>query len=123
MRKRLTSYSKYLNTKYERTGGIFDGKFKSTHMESDPQAKYNFSYIHLNPIKLIDEHWKEMGIKDYKKAKKFLGEHKWSSYLDYKGIARPENKILDKKDFPDYFEDIKDFDNEIKDWLKFSEKE
>lgn len=115
------AYVQYFNTKYERTGGLFEGKFKATHIETDPQAKYNFSYIHLNPIKLIDSKWRENGIKNLQESLKFLENYKWSSYLDYKGVIRPENKILDRKHFLDYFQNIKDFDSEILEWLKFSE--
>jgi len=122
MRKLCTAYSKYINTKYKRTGSLLEGRFKSVHMETDPQAKYNFSYIHLNPIKLIDKNWKENGIKDFKKAIKFLENYKWSSYLDYKDVLRPENKILNRESFLEYFKDIKDFDSEIMEWLKFSEE-
>lgn len=121
MRKLLTSYSKYINAKYQRTGGLFEGKFKATHIETDQQAKYNFSYIHLNPIKLIDSKWRENGIKNIKESVKFLENYKWSSYLDYKDIFRPENKILNRKHFLDYFQNIKDFNSEILEWLKFSE--
>ncbi len=85
--KVLTSYSKYINTKYKRTGTLFEGRFKDTHIEEDPQAKYIFSYTHLNPVKLIDKDWKEDGIKDWKKAKEFLKNYKWSSYLDHKGLS------------------------------------
>ena len=121
MHRLLTSYSKYFNAKYERTGSLFESKFKSTHITTDSQAKYNFSYIHLNPVKLIDRRWKEDGIKNFKKVINFLGNYKWSSYLDCKNIIRPENKILNKKDFPEYFQNLNDFDREIIDWLKFSE--
>ena len=121
MRKLLTSYSKYINAKYQRTGGLFEGKFKATHTTNEPQAKYNFSYIHLNAIKLIDTKWRENGIKDLKKALEFLANYKWSSYLDYKGIIRPENKILDREFFIQYINDVKDFDTGIIEWLKFSE--
>lgn len=123
MRKLLTSYSKYFNKKHKRTGGLFEGQFKAVHIENDNYAKYNFSYIHLNPIKLIDKDWKENGIKDLQKANTFLKSYKWSSYLDYKGIVRPENKILNMEKFPKYFKNIKDFDKEIIDWLRFKEKE
>jgi len=122
MRKLLTSYSKYINAKYQRTGGLFEGKFKATHIKTDPQAKYNFSYIHLNLIKLIDSKWRENGIKNIKEGVKFLENYKWSSYLDYKGILRPENKILNREHFLDYFNHIKNFDSEIMEWLKFSEE-
>ena len=117
MHKLLTSYSKYFNTKYKRTGALFESKFKSVYIENDNQAKYLFSYIHLNPVKLVDSNWKEKGIKDQKKTNKFLENYKWSSYLDYKDTLRPENKILNLKEFPEYFQDINDFDFEIEEWL------
>lgn len=123
MHKLLTSYSKYFNTKYKRTGSLFESKFKSTHIENDPQAKYLFSYIHLNPVKLIDSKWKENGIKDWKKAKEFLENYSWSSYLDYKKVVRFQNKILNREAFPEYFQDVKDFNAEIKEWLTLSEKD
>ena len=122
MRKLLTSYSKYFNEKYKRVGGLFEGKFKSVHVGNDPQAKYNFSYIHLNPIKLINSKWKENGIRDWRKAREFLKNYKWSSYLDYKGTIRPENKILNREVFPKYFKNTKDFDNEIQEWLTLGEE-
>ena len=43
-------YSMYVNKKYSRTGGLFEDRFKSVHVENDRQARYLFSYIHLNPV-------------------------------------------------------------------------
>ncbi len=121
MRKVSTAYVKYYNNKYERTGGLFEGKFKSVHIENDNQAKYLFSYIHLNCIKLIQKDWKEVGIKDIKSALEFLKNYQYSSYLDYKDSNRLESKILDKSAFPKYFSNTKDFDKEIISWLKYKE--
>ena len=120
LEKLSKAYAQYYNAKYKRTGCLFESKFKSVHIETEIQAKYNFSYIHLNPIKLIDKNWKENGIKDLKKAKKYLESYKWSSYKDYKGIARSENKILNREKFLQYFKTTKDFDEEIIEWLSFS---
>ncbi len=118
--KLCTSYSMYVNKKRERTGKLFEGTFKSVHVESDPQAKYNFSYIHLNPVKLIDSDWKENGIKDIKMTLKFLETYPWSSYHDYRDAVRPENKIITPKDFPDYFSDPSIFNEEIFEWLAYN---
>ena len=123
MQKLLTAYSKYFNAKYKRTGSLFEGKFKSVHIDNDIQAKYLFSYIHLNPIKLIESKWKEKGIKDKKKAIEFLNSYKWSSYLDYMGIIRPENKIINRIDFLDYFDTKNDFKNEIFEWINIKNSE
>lgn len=120
MKKVCTAYSMYFNKKYNRTGKLFEGVFKSEHIESEEQSKYIFSYIHLNPVKLIDSKWKENGIKDVGKALNFLDKYKWSSYLDYKGVKRPENKIINPNDCPDYFFNPKVFEEEIFDWLDYN---
>jgi len=51
MKKISTGYSMYFNKRYERTGRLFEGTFKSVHADSDEYLKYLFAYIHLNPIK------------------------------------------------------------------------
>lgn len=120
MRKLCVSYSKYFNKKYNRTGSLFEGRFKAVHVKDDTQAKYLFSYIHLNPIKLIDSTWKVNGIKDKEGAIIFLKNYKWSSYLDHLGIKRNENVILNRENFPNYFSNISDINKEILEWLQFS---
>ena len=120
MRKLLTAYTKYFNAKYKRTGGLYEGPFKSVHVEDDNQAKYLFSYIHLNPVKLINSKWKENGINKIEEVLEYLDTYKWSSYYDHFGVLRKENKILQLNDFPEYFSNIKDFDSEIFSWLQYN---
>ena len=119
MQKILTSYSMYFNEKYKRTGGLFEGKFKSIHVNNDRQLKYLFSYIHLNPIKLINKKWKEEGIKNTKETFDYLDKYTYSSYLDYAGENRKEKVILKLDDFPNYFPSKISFKREIVDWLKY----
>ena len=95
-----------------------EGKFKSVHISKDNQAKYLLSYIHLDPLKLIDSRWKEQGVKNEKKTIDFLDSYKWSSYLDYLEFNRPENKIINRIDFLNYFGTKQDFQKEIFDWIK-----
>jgi len=121
MKKLCTAYSMYFNKKYNRTGKLFEGPFKSIHIENDEHAKYNFSYIHLNPVKLIDSMWKENGVKNIRKTLDFLDNYKWGSYLDYKGVRRLENKIVYSKDFPDYFLNPDVFNEEIFGWLNYGD--
>lgn len=120
MQKLLTAYSMYYNTKYERTGSLFEGKFKAKHIDSDPYLKHVFSYIHLNPVKLIDPKWKEEGLKDRNKCSAFLDKYHYSSYKDFLRKERKENLILNVGDFPDYFPTKEEFLEEIFDWLDFS---
>lgn len=119
MSKLTTGYSKYFNQKYNHKGVLFQGRFKAQHAESDEYLKYLYAYIHLNPVKLIDPTWKEQGVRDDEKTRKYLETYHHSSYPDYLGHDREEKLILSKSEFPEYFDKPKDFSEYIKDWLEF----
>ena len=119
MQKLSTAYVMYHNIKYERTGGLFEGKFKSEHLDTDQYLKYIFSYIHLNPLKLVQKDWKERGIKNKKASLNYLNNYGYSSYLDFKGVERKESTILDRKAYSDYFSPTKSFEREILDWINY----
>jgi REP element-mobilizing transposase RayT len=117
------AYSKYFNAKHGRSGYLLEGRFKSTHIGNEKQAKYLFSYIHLNPVKLIQKDWKENGVKNKQNALNFLRSYKWGSYLDYLGETRPENKILDRKSFLNYFPNMDSFLEEILNWINYNNQD
>lgn len=120
MQKLSTSYSMYYNKKYERTGGLFEGKFKSQYIDTDRYLKYMFSYIHLNPVKLIQKDWKENGMINKLEALKFLEKYYYSSYLDYMEEERLQKGILGLESFPRYFLNKNLFKKEIFEWLSFN---
>lgn len=123
MKKLLTGYSMYFNVKEQRKGKLFEGKFQAKHLDYDQYLKYEFTYVHLNPISLVDSGWKEKYIEDNKRAKNFLDNYEYSSYLDYKGIERPEGEILNKESFPEYFETAADFEEMVDEWINFKNNE
>ena len=122
MQKLTTAYVMYYNKKYARTGGLFEGKFKAEHASTDRYLKYLFSYIHLNPVKLIDSKWKEKRIQNKQKVLNYLNMYQYSSFLDYVNIKRVQNKVLNTKKFPNYFLNKKAFLHEIFDWLKYNDE-
>jgi putative transposase len=119
MQKLLTGYSMYFNRKYERTGVLFEGKFKAQHADSDEYLKYLFSYIHLNPLKLVDSEWKEKGLKNLQGGERHLNDYRFSSYLDFREGERTESAILDTSAFPKYFPTEDSFMKEIQEWMKY----
>lgn len=121
MQKLTTAYTMYFNKKNERSGNLFQGVFKAEHANKDEYLKYLFAYIHLNPVKLIESKWKETGIKDQSKAKKFLENYLYSSYLECTGKSRKEKKILTPEAFPSYFENTNEFQKMVSFWLNFND--
>lgn len=117
--KLTTGYTMYFNKRYERVGPLFQGTFKSEHANSDEYLKYLFSYIHLNPLKLVDPKWKEEGLINIPETKSFLESYQYSSYLDYHNPEKFNSEILNKDSFPEYFNSVEDFDKNIFDWMEY----
>lgn len=74
MRKLGTGYSCYFNTKQKRSGTLFQGTFKSVHLERQAHFLYLPHYIHLNPTEIVGD------------SLDALQNYKWSSLPDYLGI-------------------------------------
>ncbi len=86
MRKIGCGYANYFNTKNERSGALFQGRFKAVYIQNNFQLLHIPYYIHANPIDLVQYHWKEKGlIKTTKHISNFLESYRWSSYPDYVG--------------------------------------
>jgi|SRR3989344_417453 len=81
MQRVLTAYSKYYNTKYNKTGHVFQGPYQAVHIEDDRQLLYLSAYIHRNPRELINWLNKE-------------DKYQWSSYQDHIGENRWGDLLL-----------------------------
>jgi putative transposase len=119
MQKVITAYVMYYNKKYQRSGSLFEGKFKAEYASDDRYLKYLFSYIHLNPTKLVEPKWKKTGIQNKPKVIEYLEKYQYSSYLDYLGVGRREKVIMDRNKFPDYFPNKNNFKKEIFEWINY----
>ena len=82
MQKLGTGYTMFFNSKYKRSGALFQGKFKAVHINSNRYMQYIPHYIHLNPLALLNEG----GRTSFIEKVNFLNQYKWSSYPDYVGI-------------------------------------
>lgn len=120
MRKLNTAYAMYFNRRHKRTGSLFEGTFRAEHADTDEYLQYLFAYIHLNPVKLIDQEWKKRGLRDMAATKAYLKKYKYSSYVDYiSDDDREESAILNRGAFPAYFSSKKEFQDYLNDWLNY----
>jgi len=98
MRKLCTGYSMYFNLKYGHSGTLYQGRFKSSHVDTDAHFNWLFAYVHLNPLSLAMPEWKVHGIEDVEVAQHFLDGYPYSSYFDFYVASRPERAILAYED-------------------------
>lgn len=120
MKKISVGYSAYFNFKYNRTGSLFEGRYKSTIVDNDEYLKYLFAYIHLNPVKLVQSDWKDVGIKNIAKAKEFLSKFNYSSLRDWVGHEREQSVILHKESLFKIIDKSIDLEKEIYFWLNYT---
>ncbi|OGI45928.1 hypothetical protein A2121_00810 [Candidatus Nomurabacteria bacterium GWB1_40_6] len=118
MLKLQTGYSMYFNKKNDRVGALFQGVFKSQHIDDDVYLRYIYTYIHLNPAKLKNSKWKTQSKSFLTQLKKFIAEYPYSSLQEY---LSGNYKIIDPKTFPIEINDITDYDLIINDFSEFSE--
>ncbi len=85
MKKLNMGYTKYFNEKYERSGALWQGKYKKMLIERDAHFLYIPYYIHLNALDFSMPEWRIGKIKNAAKALEQLRAYRWSSHLDYLG--------------------------------------
>jgi len=120
MQKLGTGYTNYFNQKYQRVGPLFQGKFKAVLVENDNYLMHLSRYIHLNPVELIEPNWKMGGIKNFKKADKFLEKYRYSSYLDY--IGKKNFPSVTQRDFiNNYFDNFREYKKFMEEYISLDE--
>ncbi len=103
------SYTKYFNTKNERTGPLFLGQFKAVLVETEEQLIHVSRYIHLNPST-------SYVVKDFES----LLNYSWSSlaeYMEKKELMCETETILNffksRKDYVDFLKDQVGYQREL----------
>ena len=81
MQRVLNSYTKYFNTKYKRSGHLFQGPYKAVHVEQNYQLLHLSAYIHKNPTELAE--WRNK-----------ISDYPWSSLQDFSTKNRWDNLIV-----------------------------
>ncbi|HRZ30419.1 MAG TPA: transposase [Candidatus Paceibacterota bacterium] len=117
MRKMGTGYTHYFNIKNERSGTLFQGKYKFVRIEDDEQLSYIPYYIHFNPIELIESGWKEKKIGNKERVLDFLKSYQWSSLGDYLG-RNNFSEIINKDILVDYLGKPDKLEEEVANWLE-----
>lgn len=117
MKKLGCGYARYFNAKYQRTGTLFEKRYKRILIKNEEHFKHLPYYIHCNPLDLSYPEWRKRELKDFKGALKFLDSYRWSSHLDYCG-KKNFSSVTQRKFLLDYFEGEEGYRESIKNWLQ-----
>ena len=120
MQRMGNGYTGYFNMKYNRggTGGIFQSRYKSVHIDNDAQLMNIFVYVQTNPVELKESGWKDLKVKDPRGAVDWLESYWQSSYLDYIGLGNFPN-VTQRDFFLELFGSEKNCKAAVEDWIKF----
>lgn len=117
MKKLNGGFAKYFNERYERSGALFQGKYKKVEVNNEAHFLYMPYYIHLNPLDLMAPEWRGGVLNDRAKAIEFLDSYRWSSHLDYLGKQNFPS-VTQREFLTDFFGGPKGYEKGIKDFLK-----
>ena len=118
MKKLAGGYSMYFNLKYEHSGTLFQGPFKSKHINSDPYFKWIFAYVHLNPTVFVESGAKENAMQNQAATWKYLMEFPYSSFCDFYSVERPERRILAYEDSLHHIDGMRDMKGLVRAYRK-----
>ena len=90
MQRVFNSYTKAINKKYNRSGTLFEGKYKAIYVDKENYLIHLCRYIHRNPLeaKLVDK----------------LEDWEFSNYIDW--IGKRNGKLIDRNFINERFDDI-----------------
>ncbi len=108
MHKLGSGYTRYFDEKYERSGVLFQGKFKAVHLESNEQLLHTSAYINLNN----KVHKKFDGSKKHF-IDLILNRSSWNEY-----IGRRKDVFCSKDIILGYFKSIKDYKKFVEETVK-----
>jgi len=101
IRKLCTAYVMFYNKKYTHSGTIFQGKYKSKHVDKDEYLNYLLEYIHLNPFGIEEPDISKSARRDFcKDAIEVAKKYEFSSLKDYLCEERPQKTIITKLQGP-----------------------
>ena len=114
MQKLGTGYTNYFNKKYDRVGGLSQGRFKAVLINEEAHFIHIPFYFHTNPIDLI--YGSSTSI-DWRGQIEFLENYRWSSFLDYIG-KKNFPSVTSRKFLLEFWGGEKEYRKETEKWLR-----
>jgi hypothetical protein len=104
----------YFNAKYQRTGRLFSGAYKTRHISDDDYLKTALAYVMLNPAELIEPRWKD-GVGDIAAIHDELLRFPYASTQDFFGSTRIERMLIAQDIVNEYYDERPDLTTMLSD--------
>lgn len=113
MQKLSTGYTMYFNTRYKRSGSLFQGTFKACHIDQEAYLLHIATYIHINPTGASAE---KRSLRNWRDALQRVRHYPWSSYEAFTGQSRYD-PLLNKKMIAHMYAEPKTYERSVQEWL------
>jgi putative transposase len=109
MRSLMTSYSRYFNLKYKRTGPLFESRYKASQISQQAYLEHISRYIHLNP-----RYWLRY---EHSSLKYYLETHKQPEWLNASEVlglfASPQAYLTFLEDYEEHKQMLAEIKHEL----------
>lgn len=115
------SIAKYINTKTDRRGPLFESLFKSKHVTTNDYLLHLSLYIHLNPLDfLAGKQWREHKIKSWNQIRNNLINYPYSSLKTFLDTNYEDKIISGTEIITIQFKNTKEYESFLRDWSEES---
>ncbi len=115
MMKLCGGYSRYHNLRYDRSGPLFDGRYKAIRIDNEAYFQHVPRYIHLNALDTVSLPWRDGEVIDWPLAARKLDAYPWSSHRIYKGEEQ-ELPVVDPEMARRLFTSSKEYEEFLFSW-------
>jgi putative transposase len=98
MQRALNSYTKYFNTKYGKSGHLFQGPYQIIHIKNNEQLLHLSAYAHRNPREIAQWNNKEH-LFPWSSYQDYIKENRWGELLKHQIITEQFSSPEDYRNF------------------------
>lgn len=111
------SVAKYINTKMDRRGPLFESLFRSKHIATNNYLLHLSLYIHLNPLDfLVGKQWRKHGLQNWNQIRNKLVNYHYSSIKSFLSKNCNDKIISGTEIIKGQFKNKKEYESFLREW-------
>ncbi len=108
-------HSQVYNKANNRSGALFESRFKAKHIGKQEYFDHILVYIHLNILDLSTHDWRDGFVKDWDGALKFMDAYQWSSHFIYRQL-NSELPLIQQETINEFFKTPEQYIESLQSW-------